>query len=131
MICTITGNIGQDPTSGTARDQTFCRFSIADRIEKDKIKWRNITVWGKQGENCKKFLTKGQFVTVIARATYSEKDNKEYENFQAMDVIFGPKSGVDAGDKKSDQSQQQQQSAAEAPIVPPSSSPSALDDIPF
>src|SRR5262249_28613210 len=44
--------------------------------------WHNVIVWGKQGENCGKFLSKGRQVFVegeIRSRSYDDKDgNKRY-----------------------------------------------------
>jgi single-strand DNA-binding protein len=69
----LVGNLGKDPQveytqSGTAR----CRFTLAtgetysgkNGERQERTEWHNIVVWGKQGENVGKFLSKGRQVYI-------------------------------------------------------------------
>ena len=69
----LVGNLGKDPEvsytqSGTAR----CRFPLAtgeSYVSKtgerqDRTEWHNVIVWGKQGENVGKYLSKGRQVYI-------------------------------------------------------------------
>ena len=86
----LVGNLGRDPEirflgSGTG----VCKFSIAtsDRWRdkesgdmKERTEWHNITVWGKQGEDCHKYLSKGRQVYVegsIRTTTYDDKQGQK------------------------------------------------------
>lgn len=65
----LVGNLGKDPEvrftdSGTA----LCKFPMAttekwtdsNGQKQEKTEWHNIIVWGKQGETCGKYLSKGR-----------------------------------------------------------------------
>lgn len=82
----LVGNLGKDPEvsytqSGTAR----CRFSLAtgesyknssgERV--DKTEWHNVIVWGKQGENVGKFLSKGRQVYIEGKITTRSWDDQK------------------------------------------------------
>ena len=70
----LIGRLGKDPDlsytqAGTAR----CRFSLATsetyynkqtHEKKEDTEWHNIIVWGKQAENCEKYLEKGRLVHI-------------------------------------------------------------------
>ncbi|MBN2343302.1 MAG: single-stranded DNA-binding protein [Deltaproteobacteria bacterium] len=69
----LVGNLGKDPEisytqGGTAR----CRFPLAtgetfnnkSGERQERTEWHNIVVWGKQGENVGKFLSKGRQVYI-------------------------------------------------------------------
>ncbi len=69
----IVGNLGNDPEIKTVgQGGTVARFSVAtseswvgkDGQKQDRTEWHRIVVWGKQAENCAKFLSKGRQVYV-------------------------------------------------------------------
>ncbi len=108
----LVGNLGKDPelrstTSGTS----VCEFSIAtgeswkgkDGQQQERTEWHRIVVWGKLGENCAKFLSKGRQVYLEGRLqtrSWEDKDgNKRYTTeIVARDVQFlGGGSGGNRG----------------------------------
>ena len=135
----LVGNLGKDPEvrfTGTGR--AVCKFSLAtttswndnDGQRQERTEWHNIIVWGKQGENCGKFLSKGRQVFVegeIRSRSYDDKDgNKRYmTEIIAQQVRFlGGGSGGGRGAAAG---------SAEAPSLPPEmpGGPASDDDIPF
>ena len=87
----LVGNLGKDPeVRFTGTGKAVCKFPIAtsttwndaDGARQERTEWHNIIVWGKQGENCGKFLSKGRQVFVegeIRSRSYDDKDgNKRY-----------------------------------------------------
>jgi len=82
----LIGNLGKDPElsytqSGTPR----CKFSLATNEsytnkedEKiDQTEWHNIVVWGKQAENCAKFLSKGRQVYIEGKIQTRSWDDEQ------------------------------------------------------
>ena len=71
----LVGNLGGDPELRDANGTPVCEFSIACNEKwKDKsgelqehTEWTTIIVWGKNGENCNKYLSKGSQVYVEGR----------------------------------------------------------------
>ncbi len=77
QVLTIVGNLGRDPElrylpSGEA----VCNLSVAtnrrwnDRQTgqpQEEVCWFRVSVWGKQGEACNEYLTKGRQVLVEGR----------------------------------------------------------------
>ena len=72
--CYIAGNLGRDPESRvTSKGTTICVFSVAVNQDfKDasgavhkSVSFFDIEAWGKQGESCQKYLTKGSPVLVV------------------------------------------------------------------
>jgi single-strand DNA-binding protein len=110
----LVGNLGKDPeVRFTGSGKAVCKFSLAtttnwndaDGARQERTEWHNIIVWGKQGEACGKFLSKGRQVFVegeIRSRSYDDKDgNKRYiTEIVAQNVRFlgggGARSG--AGD---------------------------------
>ncbi len=86
----LEGCLGKDPELAYAASGTaICKMSLAtSESYKDKsgayqkkTEWHNIKVFGKQGENCSKYLKKGSRVLIEGRVSYSdyEKDGvKKY-----------------------------------------------------
>ncbi len=102
----IFGNLTRDPElKALPSGMNVCSFSLAtNRVYNDRdgnrqenVDYHNITVFGKQAENCAKYLTKGNSAYVEGRLqTRSwEKDGvKHYRTEVIADrVQFGPKGG--------------------------------------
>lgn len=103
---TLVGNLTRDPelrqlASGTA----VCQLSVAvnssykDRTGQwvDKAHFFDVVVWGTQGENCARYLAKGQQVAVdgkLEQQTWQANDGTNRSKVQvvAETVIFGPSS---------------------------------------
>jgi single-strand DNA-binding protein len=93
----ITGNLTKDPElrslpSGTA----VCRLRIACNTRRkdassgewvDKPNYLDVTVWGKQGENCAQYLSKGRPVAVDGRLEWREWDAQDGTKRQAVEII--------------------------------------------
>lgn len=93
----LIGNLGKDPElrktgSGTA----VCNFSIAttERWKNnetnnwdEKTEWHNVVVWGKQGENCHQYLSKGRPVYIEGRLQTRSWDDKEGKKRYTTEVV--------------------------------------------
>ena len=95
----ITGNLTRDPelraigTSGLS----VCELRVACNGRKkdnqsgqwiDKPNFFDVKVWGAQGENCAKFLSKGRPVAVDGRLEWSEWADKDSgKNRQKVEII--------------------------------------------
>jgi single-strand DNA-binding protein len=113
----LVGNLGKDPeVRFTGSGKAVCKFPLAtttswndtEGARQERTEWHNIIVWGKQGENCGKFLSKGRQVFVegeIRSRSYDDKDgNKRYiTEIVAQNVRFlGGGAGGGAGRGTSD-----------------------------
>jgi len=103
----IIGRLGNDPeVRYTPSGAAVAKFSVATSEEwkdkntgekKERTEWHRITVWGKMGEICGEYLSKGRQVYVEGRlqtSSYDDKDGvKRYSTeIVASDVQFlGPK----------------------------------------
>ncbi|MGB0872105.1 MAG: single-stranded DNA-binding protein [Solirubrobacterales bacterium] len=93
----VTGNLTADPVvnnlpSGTA----VCDLRIAVNGRRkdnesgqwvDKPNYFNVKVWGAQGENAAKYLSKGRPVAVDGRLDWREWQDKEGNKRQSVDII--------------------------------------------
>jgi single-strand DNA-binding protein len=113
--CMVYGNLTRDPEmKALPSGQNVTTMSIAtNRTYKDKdgkqqeeVDYHNIVVWGKQAENCAKYLTKGSSAFIEGRMTTRswEKDGvKQYRTeIVAESVQFGPKKDSQATTDKSE-----------------------------
>lgn len=77
---TIAGRLGRDPeTHMTPTGQSVTSFSVAtsrrwtaqDGTQQEKTTWFRVTAWGKLGETCQTYLTKGRMVLVDGEVSAS------------------------------------------------------------
>lgn len=90
----LTGRLTKDPetryTSGT--QMAVCTFTIAvDRIVKQgedkKADFPRITVFGKQAENCERFVKKGMLILVQGSLRTGSYEDKNGNTVYTTDVI--------------------------------------------
>jgi single-strand DNA-binding protein len=92
----MTGNLTRDPelrslSSGTS----VCSLRIACNTRRrdasgewvDKPNFFDITVWGAQGENCARYLSKGRPIAVDGRLEWREFEDRSGQRRQAVDII--------------------------------------------
>lgn len=134
----LMGNLTRDPELRyTSGGQPVCNFSIAiNRVwndkqsgeKKEEATFLRVTVWGKQGEHCAQYLSKGRPVFVEGRLSSRSWETEDGQKRSAVDVVadnvqfLGAKGGAPGGggDKP-------EKADAEAPDA----APAAEDDIPF
>jgi single-strand DNA-binding protein len=96
-VVVITGNLTRDPElrslpSGTS----VCEMRIAVNTRRknnasgeweDRPNYFDVKVWGAQGDNCARFLSKGRPVAVQGRLEWREWETQEGHKRQAVDII--------------------------------------------
>ncbi len=106
----IYGNLTRDPEmKALPSGMQVCTFSLAtNRVYNDRdgnrqeaVDYHNVVVFGKQAENCAKYLTKGSSTYVEGRMQTRSWDKdgvKQYRTEVIADrVQFGPKGGSTGG----------------------------------
>tara|TARA_R100001129_G_scaffold155906_1_gene118983 strand:- start:527 stop:919 length:393 start_codon:yes stop_codon:yes gene_type:complete len=91
----ISGNLGQKPEIRKANSgNAVCNFSIAtnQRVKKgddwvDQVDWHRIVVFGKQAENCEKYLDKGSKVLVEGRIQNRSFEDKQGNQRKTTEII--------------------------------------------
>jgi single-strand DNA-binding protein len=152
----LTGNLTRDPElRSTASGMSVCSLRIASNTRRknqstgeweDKPNFFDVTVWGAQGENCARFLSKGRPVALDGRLEWREWEAQDGTKRQNVEIVadavqflggredgnggnggggFTPRSDVPVNESDF----QPQPTAAGAGAR--SSSPAADDDIPF
>tara|TARA_B100001094_G_scaffold277019_1_gene285569 strand:+ start:712 stop:1068 length:357 start_codon:yes stop_codon:yes gene_type:complete len=92
---TLLGNLGGAPELRyTQSGNSVCSFSIAttekwskDDEKREKTQWHKIVVWGKQGENCAKYLRKGRSVLVEGKLESRSWEDKEGNKKYSVEII--------------------------------------------
>lgn len=134
---TLIGQLTKDPeiryTSGS--QMAVARFSIAiDRPVKQgedkKADFPSIVVFGKQAENCEKYLAKGRLVGIEGRIQTGSYTNKDGKNVYTTDVIASRVEFIDWGEK-SRQNGNESPTAPSDDEIPAGFSRIDEDDIPF
>jgi single-strand DNA-binding protein len=95
----ITGNLTRDPELRAHPEGTgssVCQLRIACNGRRrnpssgeweDQPNYFDVSVWGAQGENCAKYLTKGRGVAIDGRLRWREWTSAEGQKRQAVDII--------------------------------------------
>ena len=93
----LTGNLTSDPElrslpSGTS----VCKLRVACNTRRkdgstgewvDKPNYFDVTVWGAQGENCARYLSKGRPVAIDGRLEWREWEAQDGSKRQAVEVV--------------------------------------------
>ena len=93
----MTGNLTRDPElRATAGGTQVCSLRIACNTRRkdnstgqweDKPNYFDVTVWGAQGENCARYLSKGRPVAIDGRLEWREWQTQDGQKRQAVDII--------------------------------------------
>lgn len=93
----LTGNLTRDPElRSLPNGNSVCSLRLAcngRRKNNQTDQWEDvpnyfdITVWGAQGENCHRYLSKGRPVAIDGRLQWREFTDKEGNKRQAVDIV--------------------------------------------
>lgn len=92
----IVGNLTRDPElKHTAGGMPLAKLRVANntRTKKadgewgDKANYFDVTVWGKHGENCAQYLSKGKKVAISGRLDWREWDAQDGTKRQAIEIV--------------------------------------------
>src|SRR5512138_592795 len=136
----LIGNLGRDPelryTQGGQAVANFTlatneRFSTKDGDKQERTEWHRIVAWGRTGELCAQYLSKGRSVYIEGRLQTREWEDKEGQKRRTTEIVaqtvqfLGGRDGAGSGPR----------SAGAGSDAPPSdyegASPPPADDIPF
>lgn len=90
------GNLGQDPELRYTQSQmAVCTLRIAttdyrtsqDGQRQEFTEWHRIVVWGKQAENCSKYLAKGRSVLVEGRLATRSWEDKQGQKRYTTEIV--------------------------------------------
>lgn len=144
----VTGNLTADPElRSLPSGSSVCSLRIACNTRRknnstgeweDKPNYFNVTVWGAQGENCARFLSKGRPVAIDGRLEWREWETQDGAKRQAIDIIADSvqflgsrEDGQSGGFAGSGGSRGGEVPVDERDYAPTSVGSSADEDIPF
>lgn len=145
----VLGNLGQDPELRyTQSQEPVATMSIATSEEwtdkngekKENTEWHRVVVWGKQAENCAKYLAKGHKAFVQGRLQTRSWDDKDGIKRYTTEIVaqrvqfLGAPQG--SGARPPHPGSQQNAPAGNGSGTPPPASGAptgseGVDDIPF
>jgi single-strand DNA-binding protein len=91
----LTGNLTRDPElRSLPSGMSVCSLRIASNSRRkengewvDKPNYFSVTVWGAQGENCSRFLSKGRPVCIDGRLEWREWTDQGGNKREAIEIV--------------------------------------------
>jgi single-strand DNA-binding protein len=92
----ITGNLTRDPElRALPSGNSVCSLRIASNSRRkdasgewvDKPNYFSVTVWGAQGENCNRFLSKGRPVCIDGRLDWREWQAQDGSKRESVEIV--------------------------------------------
>jgi single-strand DNA-binding protein len=141
----MTGNLTRDPElRSLPSGMAVCSLRIASNTRRknnqtgeweDKPNFFDVTVWGAQGENCAKFLSKGRPVALDGRLEWREYQTQDGQKRQAIDIIADSVQFLGGRDEAASGGNGFQRPSGDIPMdnrdFQPATTAPAEDDIPF
>ena len=142
----LVGKLGRDPElRSTPGGASVCTLNLAttetwndNGNRQERTEWHRVQVWGKQGENCAKYLAKGRSAYIEGRLQTRSWDDKSGVKKYSTDIVATSVQFLGGGSTST--TQQMEEPVAEMETIAPearqsSHNPSekyaSLDDIPF
>ena len=107
---TIIGNITADPQSRTTPDgKSVCNFNVAvnrrtgqkDANGRDVADFFRVSAWGKMGESCQKYLSKGRKVAVRGTVSVHAYTGNDGQAKASMEVFANDVEFLSSGGERS------------------------------
>jgi single-strand DNA-binding protein len=142
----MTGNLTRDPElRSLPSGMSVCSLRIACNTRRknnatgeweDKPNYFDVTVWGAQGENCARFLSKGRPLALDGRLEWREWETQDGQKRQAVDIIADSVQFLGSREEAAAGGNGGSRPAGDIPMdtrdfAPAASTPSGDDDIPF
>jgi single-strand DNA-binding protein len=92
----LIGNLGRDPelryTQGGQAVANFTmatteRFSTREGEKQERTEWHRVVAWGRTGELCAQYLSKGRSVYVEGRIQSREWEDKEGQKRRTTEIV--------------------------------------------
>ena len=91
----LTGNLTRDPELRSLQSgMSVCSLRIASNTRRkengewiDKPNYFSVTVWGAQGENCARFLSKGRPVCIDGRLEWREWQGQDGAKRESVEIV--------------------------------------------
>lgn len=135
--CVLIGRLTRDPdVRYTTNGMAVARFSVAiNRPAKaDRPKqtdFPNVVVFGKQAENCERFLNKGRLVGIQGRIQTGKYTNKDGAAVYTTDVVANNVEFLDWGESEKQKSDRQKEYDKQSEDIPEGFQAVDPEDCPF
>lgn len=131
----LIGRLTKDPEIRWAGEMAIATFTVVidrptKRGEEKKTDFPRVTVFGKQAENCEKYLAKGRLVGIQGRLQTGSFTNRNGDTVYTTDVIANGVEFLEWGDKNSER-QSQSRTEPSSENVPEGFMAMSEDDCPF
>jgi single-strand DNA-binding protein len=137
----ITGNLTRDPElRSLPSGNSVCSLRVAcngRRRNPQTQEWEDVpnyfdvTVWGAQGENCQRYLSKGRGIAVDGRLQWREWTDKENNKRQSVDIVADSVQFLGGGNGESGGARSSESSDVPVDTGDFERTPVGDDDIPF
>ena len=144
----LTGNLTRDPElRSLPSGMSVCSLRIASNTRRkdqsgewvDKPNYFSVTVWGAQGENCARFLSKGRPIALDGRLEWREWQGQDGAKRESIEIVAdsvqflgGREEGQGGGGNGfTPQSDVPVNNSDFQPVAAPAGAGPADDDIPF
>jgi len=135
----VIGHLGRDPEMRyTPNGQAVTSFSVASSRryttgtgeQREETEWFNVSAWGKLGETCNQYLTKGQQVYIEGRMSSRTYEGRDGTTRVSIDVTLNDVQFLGRGGDVSGPTSDQYDSGVGA-IVNEGPGMDSVDDLPF
>lgn len=140
----LIGNLGAAPelrTTGSGQSVCELRLATNERWKdaqgesQERTEWHRVVVWGRQGENCARYLDKGRSAYVEGRIQTREWEDKDGQRRFTTEIVAQLVQFIGGAGERDDRPAPTQRSSqdAHARANPTPPAPSGFDDdeIPF
>jgi single-strand DNA-binding protein len=133
----LVGRLGQDPEiKYTTGGQAVAKFSIAtseswnDKSgqKQERTEWHRITVWGKLGELCGKYLAKGRQVYLEGRLQTRSYEDQQGQKKYSTEIVANTVQFLGGGAGAQNESREMDEPAPQGPAE---STFDAEEEMPF
>lgn len=130
----LIGRLTKDPEIRWVGEMAIATFTVAidrptKRGEEKKADFPRVTVFGKQAENCEKYLAKGRLVGIQGRLQTGSFTNRNGDTVYTTDVIADRAEFLEWGDKSGERSTQRPETTSQN--APEGFVAMSEDDCPF
>lgn len=123
----IIGRVGNVPTVRQAAGKSVASFSVAtsevwtqDGKRNERTEWHRIIAWGKLGDICGQYVTKGQLVYIEGKLATRKWTDKAGAEKNATEILADTMKMLSAGNKGGKEPEHQEPPAEQV-----------VDDVPF
>jgi single-strand DNA-binding protein len=136
----VTGNLTRDPEKRGNSEAVTLRVAVNGRRRNTEGQWEDVpnyfsvTVWGQQGENCMRYLSKGRPVAIDGRLQWREWTTQEGQKRESVEIVADTVQFLGGSDNSSGAGPGGGVSGADIPVNTSDFQPARStgdDDIPF